>query len=259
MTTHARVALVTGGSRGIGLGICRALASEGFALAVNGVRPQNEVSETIAALESAAPGVAYFQADVSNVSGHAELLASIRNRFGRLDVLVNNAGMAPVERRDLLDATEDSYDRVMEVNLRAPYFLTQAVAKWLIEQQGSSSDFEGCIVNITSISSTHASVNRGEYCLSKAGLSMATKLWSVRLAEFGIPVYEVRPGIIETDMTSSVHEKYAKMIENGLLLAPRFGSPQDVGRAVALLASGRLRYSTGSVLTIDGGLSVERL
>jgi len=183
----------------------------------------------------------------------------VRAHYGRLHVLVNNAGVAPRERNDLLDATEESFDRVLGINLKGPYFLTQRVANWMVEQRSQEDAFEGCIINITSISSTVASPNRGEYCLSKAGLTMMTKLWSVRLSEFDIPVYEVRPGVIRTDMTSGVEEKYDRLIEEGLMLQDRWGEPEDVGKAAAMLARGDLSYSTGQVLMVDGGMTVDRL
>ena len=166
---------------------------------------------------------------------------------------MNNAGIAPRVRADILKASEESYDRVMEVNLKGPYFLTQAVANWMIAQKREDEAFEGCIVNISSISATVASPSRGEYCISKAGVSMATRLWAVRLAEFGIHVYEIRPGIIQTDMTSTVKEKYDRLIAEGLTLQPRWGYPEDVGRAVAALVRG------GQVIMIDGGLTIPRL
>jgi len=254
-----KVALITGGARGIGFGIAAALARDGFALALCGRRPPEAVRDTVEALRARGTDVAYFTADVSEAAARATLLDAVRAHFGRLHVLVNNAGVAPKERRDLLDATEESFEWVLGVNLRGPYFLTQAVARWMIEQHQASDDFSGCIVNVTSISSTVASTNRGEYCISKAGLSMATQLWAVRLAEFDIPVYEVCPGVTRTDMTSAVEAKYDGLIENGLLLQPRWGMPEDVGKAVAVLARGELPYSTGQVIMVDGGLTVRRL
>jgi 3-oxoacyl-[acyl-carrier protein] reductase len=176
-----------------------------------------------------------------------------------LHVLVNNAGVAPKVRADILEASEESFERLIKINLQGPYFLTQAVANWMVSQKNADPAFEGCIVNISSISASVASPNRGEYCISKAGISMATKLWAVRLSEFGIPVYEVRPGIIKTDMTAAVQAKYDALIAEGLLLQPRWGLPEDVGRAVAMLVRGDMAYSTGQVFVVDGGLTVERL
>lgn len=253
------VALVTGGTRGIGLGIARALAREGYALALNGVRAPETVQPVLAELRTQSVPVEYFQADISQPAGRDLLVQGVRERFGRLNVLVNNAGIAPPVRADILEATEDSFDTVMAVNLRAPYFLTQAVARWMTEQKQADPEYGGCIVFITSISATVASTNRGEYCISKAGLAMAAQLWAVRLAEYDIPVYEVRPGIIQTDMTAPVQERYNRLIAEGLTLQRRWGTPDDVGRAVAMLARGDLPYSTGAVIMVDGGLTVARL
>jgi NAD(P)-dependent dehydrogenase (short-subunit alcohol dehydrogenase family) len=174
-------------------------------------------------------------------------------------VLVNNAGVAPFNRTDLLEATEESFVRLMRINLKGPYFLTQVVARWMIEQHETDANFAGVIVNVSSVSATAASVNRGDYCISKAGLAMATQLWAVRLAEFGICVYEVRPGVIRTDMTEGVKEKYDRLIAEGLTVERRWGTPEDVGRAVAVLAKGELSYATGNVIHVDGGLSLRRL
>ena len=182
--------------------------------------------------------------------------ADVRGRYGRLDLLVNNAGVAPTERKDVLDATRESFDRVVRINLRGPYFLTQAVARFMLESGETAGK---SVIFITSMSATVASINRGEYCVSKAGLSMACLLWATRLAQDGIPVYEVRPGIIRTDMTEGVAAKYDALINGGLTLQKRWGTPQDVGRAVAMLARGDLPYSTGQVISVDGGLTVQRL
>lgn len=254
-----KVALVTGGARGIGLGIASHLAGEGCDLAICGIRTAAAVEGALAALRQAGGGVMYVQADVLSREDRERLLAELRAHFGRLNVLVNNAGVAPEVRADILEASEDSYDRVMAINLKGPYFLTQSVANWMIEQQRESRQYEGCIINISSISATIASPNRGEYCLSKAGVSMATKLWAVRLSEFGIPVYEVCPGVIETDMTAAVKDKYDRLFEEGLTLQKRWGHPDDVGKAVAMLVRGDLPYSTGQSIMVDGGLSVQRL
>jgi NAD(P)-dependent dehydrogenase (short-subunit alcohol dehydrogenase family) len=237
-----RVALVTGGSRGIGLGIAQALLKDGFEVAICGVRPTCDWPEFF-----------YVQCDVSDRLAREKMLAALRQRFGRLDVLVNNAGIAPKVRADILDATEESFEQLIRTNLQGPYFLTQAVAKWMIEQKG------GCIINVSSISASVASVNRGDYCISKAGVAMATQLWAARLGEFNIPVYEVRPGIIKTDMTAGVTEKYDKLLANGLAIQARWGMPEDVGKAVAALARGDFPYSTGQVILVDGGLTVRRL
>ncbi len=186
-------------------------------------------------------------------------MASVRERFGRLDVLVNNAGVAPAARADILEAGEDSFDRVIAINLKGPYFLTQLVARWMVEQHKADAAWRGAIVNISSVSATEASINRGDYCVSKAGVAMATQLWAHRLAEFGIAVYEVRPGIIHTDMSAPVADKYDRLVANGLTVENRWGEPDDVGRAVTMLARGDLTYATGNVLNIDGGLTLRRL
>jgi NAD(P)-dependent dehydrogenase (short-subunit alcohol dehydrogenase family) len=254
-----RVAVVTGGSRGIGRGIAGALADSGFDLAINGVRDHSLVADVIAALESRGAEVHYCRGDISLAAVRQSIIDSVRVRFGRLDVLVNNAGVAPDVRADILDATEKSFDRVLGINLKGPYFLTQLAARWMIEQRQADANFNGMIINISSISATEASINRGDYCISKAGVAMATQLWAHRLAEFGIAVYEVRPGIIHTDMSAPVAEKYDRLIAAGLTVENRWGEPADVGRAVAMLARGELSYATGNVLNIDGGLTLRRL
>jgi NAD(P)-dependent dehydrogenase (short-subunit alcohol dehydrogenase family) len=254
-----KVALITGGGRGIGLGIACCLASENCNIAIGDIHEENAVKDALDGLRKLGANVLYCRADVTDRVARDRMLADIRKRFGSLNVLVNNAGVAPAIRADILDATEESYDRVMTVNLKGPYFLTQAVARWMIEQKKAGPDWTGCIVNISSISATVASTGRGEYCLSKAGVSMATKLWAARLGEFGIPVYEIRPGIIQTDMTRTVQEKYDKLIANGLLVQPRWGQPEDIGRAAAGLIRGDFAYSTGQVIMVDGGMGVERL
>ncbi|MCC6491952.1 MAG: 3-ketoacyl-ACP reductase [Pirellulales bacterium] len=251
--------MVTGGSRGIGLGIARALAGEGWRLAINGMRAEEEVRQTLASLREAAPQIEYVRGDISIAADRAACLDAIDRRFGRLDLLVNNAGIAPPRRDDVLEATEESFDKVFEVNLKGPYFLTQSVARWMIVQRQAEASFAGCIVNISSISAEIASINRGDYCMARAGTSMATRLWAVRLAEFGIRVYEVRPGIVATDMTAGVKDKYDRLIAEGLTLEPRWGRPEDVGRAVAMLARGELPYSTGQVINVDGGMMIGRL
>jgi 3-oxoacyl-[acyl-carrier protein] reductase len=254
-----RVALVTGGSRGIGRGIAEALADSGFDLAINGVRKVSEVADVMAALRQRGADAHYCRGDVSVATDRAQIVASVRERFGRLDTLVNNAGVAPNVRADVLEATEESFDRVVGINLKGPYFLTQLIARWMIDQRRADAAFTGVIVNISSVSATEASINRGDYCISKAGVAMATQLWAHRLAEFGVAVYEIRPGIIHTDMSAAVAEKYDRLIANGLTVENRWGEPEDVGRAVAMLARGDLSYATGNVLNIDGGLTLRRL
>ncbi len=255
-----RVAIVTGGTRGIGLGVSRALAAEGFALALCGLREESAVGGALGALRDAGAEALYCRADVSAAADRARLLGAVRDRFGALHVLVNNAGVAPLVRADVLDATEESFERVLRTNLQGPYFLTQAAARWMVEQRQADAAFAGCIVNVGSVSAEVASVSRGEYCVSKAGLAMMTQLFACRLGEHGVPVYEVRPGIIHSDMTASVTAKYdAKIAETELLVQKRWGEPEDVGRAVAMLARGDLPYSTGQVIHVDGGLTLRRL
>jgi 3-oxoacyl-[acyl-carrier protein] reductase len=255
----SKVALITGAGRGIGLGIAKALAAEGCDIVVGDIHSEEVVAEALGELRDLGAEVLYCIADVSDPEARAGMLDAIRAKFGRLDVLVNNAGVAPKVRADILEATEESYDWVMSINLKGPYFLTQAVANWMIEQQKEDESFQGCIVNISSISATVASPSRGEYCISKAGVSMATQLWASRLGEFGIPVYEIRPGVIRTPMTEAVKEKYDRLIEDGLTIQPRWGFPEDVGKAVAMLVRGDLPYSTGQVIMVDGGMMVQRL
>ena len=254
-----KVALVTGGSRGIGLGIARRLAEAGFALAINGRRDEAEVKSSLAALRNQGTEVHYCQGDVADAKSRQAIVDAVRQKYGRLDVLVNNAGVAPEVREDILDASEESFDRLLNINLKGPYFLTQLAARWMVQQKKAVESFAGVIVNVSSVSAGLASTNRGDYCLSKAGVAMATALWATRLSEFGISVYEVRPGVIKTDMTSSVADKYDQLIDEGLTLEPRWGTPDDVGRAVAVLARGDLPYATGNVLFIDGGLTLPRL
>jgi len=257
-----KIALITGAGRGIGLGIAMALASDPIApcdVAVMDIHPDEVVIPALNELREQGADVLYCRADVTDREARQRVLEEIKGRFGRLNVLVNNAGVAPRVRADILEATEESFDWVMGINLKGPYFLTQAVANWMIAQQQTDVDFTGCIINISSTSATVASVSRGEYCISKAGVSMATMLWAARLGEFGIPVYEIRPGIIKTDMTATVQEKYDRLIAAGLTIQGRWGYPDDIGRAVAALARGDFAYSTGQVIMVDGGMTLQRL
>ncbi len=253
------VALITGGSRGIGLGIAKKLAGNGYNVAINGVRGADRVQDVLEQLTSTGADAIYCQGDISSASDRESIISKISSRFGRLNVLVNNAGVAPKERKDPLEATEESFERVMRINLKGPYFLTQAVARWMVEQKESDDSFTGSIINVGSISATYVSPERGEYCMSKAGLAMHSKIWAVRLAEFQIPVFEVRPGIVKTDMTSVVEDKYDKLIADGLTVQRRWGFPEDVGKTVLTLVQGNFPYSTGQVVMVDGGLSIQRL
>jgi NAD(P)-dependent dehydrogenase (short-subunit alcohol dehydrogenase family) len=253
------VALITGGSRGIGLGIAHALVKEGYRVAINGVRPIQQVVETLNDLKADGGEVVYCQGDIGNPDERKKIVEEIKNQWGNLHVLVNNAGIAPKERKDILEADEKSYDRLMNVNLKGPYFLTQQVANWMIKQKIKNPKNPFTIINISSVSATTASVNRGDYCISKAGISMATKLWAARLGEFDIPVYEVQPGVIRTDMTAGVIEKYDKLIAEGLTIQKRWGNPGDLGKTVVALASGMIPYATGQVIKTDGGMTIQTL
>lgn len=254
------VAFITGGSRGIGFGCAHQLAQLGFDVAINGMRDESAVSEPIAALEALGARVLYCQGDIGSAEARASMLASIKERFGRLNVLVNNAGVAPKERKDILEASEESFDYVVDTNVKGPYFLSQAAANWMIEQKDAAdADAFYAIINVGSISATVVSVNRGEYCVSKAGIAMMSQLFAARLGEYGIPVYEIRPGVIKTDMTSGVTGKYDALIEDGLCVTKRWGFPDDIGKAVASLANGQFPYSTGQVIMVDGGLTMPRL
>lgn len=254
-----KVALITGGSRGIGLGIARELAAGGFDLAINGIRDEERVAEALEELRGLGAQTLYCQGDISSAQARTAVLEKVRENYGRLNVLVNNAGVGPKVRMDLLETTEESYQHVMSTNLQAPFFLTQAAAGWMVEQKTADEHFSGCIITVSSISSTVASVNRGEYCIAKAGLSMLTRLFAARLGEYNIPVFEIRPGIVLTDMTSGVKEKYDKLIGEGIAVQKRWGQPGDVGKAAAALALGNFPYSTGQVIMVDGGMTIPRL
>ena len=254
-----RVALITGGTRGIGFGIARHLAGEDFDLVLCGRRAADEVDAGLQPLRDLGARVHYTPCDVADPGARARLMEFTRATAGRLHVLVNNAGVAPPQRRPLLEAEESDFEWVLKTNLQGPYFLTQAAARWMLEQKENEAGWRGAIINITSVSATVVSVNRGEYCVAKAGLSMATQCWAAQLGACDLPVYEVRPGVTATDMTAGVKEKYDRLIAEGLCVQPRWGTPDDVGRAVAMLARGDLPYSTGQVIHVDGGLAMRRL
>src|SRR2546427_4759033 len=239
-----RTALVTGGTRGIGLAIARARAQDGWNLAMLGPRPDADVSPVVDALRALGAAVQYLRGDLARRDDRARLVAEARARFGAVQALVNNAGRAPRIRADLLEATEESFEEVLRTNVQGPYFLTQAIARDQVERRRVDPAFAPCIVFITSVSAEMASVSRGEYCVSKAALSMAARLFAARLAEDGIPVYEVRPGIIDTDMTAAVRDTYDQWIAGGLVPARRWGQPDDVGRGGAAPARGGLPYAT---------------
>jgi NAD(P)-dependent dehydrogenase (short-subunit alcohol dehydrogenase family) len=256
---RVRTALITGGTRGIGLGVARALAREGWNLALSGVRLAAEVAPALDELRAAGVLVSYDAADLADRAQRTRLADALRERHGALDALVNNAGRAPRVRADLLEAGEESFEELIRTNLQGPYFLTQAIAREQVARRAADPAFRPVIVFITSVSAEAASVNRGEYCVSKAGLSMAARLFALRLAGHGVPVYEVRPGIIQTDMTAGVKETYDKRIADGLIPERRWGTPDDVGRVVAALLRGDAPYATGSIIDVDGGLSLPRL
>jgi 3-oxoacyl-[acyl-carrier protein] reductase len=254
-----RTALVTGGTRGIGLGIARALARRGWDLALCGLRTASDVRGVVDELGATGVRVRYSQADVSSPDDRAKLVADVQAWSGGVTALVNNAGRGPRVRADLLEASEASFDEVLGINLRGPYFLTQAIARDMVARRAADPAFAGTIVFVTSVSADMVSTARGEYCVSKAGLAMATKLFAARLADQGISVFEVRPGIIETDMTAGVRDHYDGRIADGLVPERRWGTPEDVGRAVAALVNGDFPHATGTVVHIDGGLSLPRL
>ncbi|MGB7159194.1 MAG: 3-ketoacyl-ACP reductase [Tepidisphaeraceae bacterium] len=257
------VALVTGASRGIGRGIAIALANAGFDVVVNYASNRDAAEEVGRIIESAGRKALLVQGDVSLAADRAKLVDETCAKLGRLDLLVNNAGVAPKVRADILEGGEESFDRMVNINLKGPYFLTQLVANRMIEQQkqtGTGTVFSPPkIVTITSVSTYTASTNRGDYCVAKSGLSMMTKLFAVRLAEYGINVYEIRPGVIETDMTGPVKEKYDRMIAEGLTPIARWGKPDDVARAVVAVATDSFPFSTGEVINVDGGFHLRRL
>ena len=264
-SSNRKVALVTGASRGIGRAIAMELSRVNYDVMINYATNEAAADEAAAAVVDASPDpeihVETCRASIADADARDYLVNETRARFGRLDLLVNNAGIAPAQRVDLLEATTESFDQVVGTNLKGPYFLTQAVARWMIEQRssGATDGYSPAIVNITSISAYAASPERGDYCVSKAGLSMMTKLFATRLASEGIRVYEIRPGVISTDMTSGVKEKYDRLIDADLTPIKRWGTPEDVGRAVAAIATGLLPFSTGEVINVDGGFHLRRL
>lgn len=265
ISSQNRVALITGAARGIGRAIAIELARIGYDLMINYRTNEEAASEAVASASAAGAGkqvqVRSCRADVSDRADRERLILEVREQFGRLDMLVNNAGIAPEKRVDLLDATEESFERLLKVNLKGPYFLTQAVARWMIEQKSVAigSEYQPSIVTVSSVSAYAASPERGDYCVTKAGLSMLTKLFATRLASEGVNVYEIRPGVIATDMTSGVKAKYDRLIADGLTPIKRWGTPEDVARAVAAIAEGSFPFSTGEVINVDGGFHLARL
>ena len=297
-----KIAMITGGCRGIGLAISRALAKQGYQLSIMGTAKVDKVQDIIDELRLSGP-VLYTSGDLGNAGDRAAYVDATLAKFGRIDVLINNAGVAPEVRADLLDMSEESYERVMTINLKGPLFLSQLVAKAMVKRikgdqtrpsadsnnqaisqardqmsnqassqardqmsdrehdlgDGQGPGYPGVMINVGSISADVISLNRGEYCLSKTGAAMMTKLYAARLAEYGIPVFEVRPGIIQTDMTAGVQSKYNALIEQGQFPIARWGRPEDLADAVMLLISGKLRYSTGDCLHVDGGFHIRQL
>jgi 3-oxoacyl-[acyl-carrier protein] reductase len=253
-----KTALITGGSRGIGFGIAECLAKIGFDLAINGQRTENECIANLEKLRSYGVKVIYCQGNVGDADGRKAILNKVKTEFGYLNLFVSNAGVAPLVREDILISKEESFDRLIDINLKGVYFLTQSIANWMIDLKTQNPDFEANIVINSSISSTTAGNSRGEYCVSKAGLSMVAQLFAVRLGEFDIPVFEVRPGIIKTDMTSVVADKYEQLLQDGLAVQKRWGTPEDVGKVVAAIAQNSFAYSTGQVFVVDGGLTLGR-
>jgi len=254
-----KIALITGGTRGIGLGIAKKLAKEGIDLALNGVRPELEVKEVVEELRQFGVQVAYLQGNISEKSDRQRILEGVKAEFGYLNFLINNAGVAPRVRADVLEVAEEDFDHLMDINLRGTFFLTQQVANWMVELKKESPNQDFSLVTITSVSARLASTNRAAYCMAKSGLSMMNQLFAVKLAEFGIPVFEIQPGVIETDMTEKVKDIYEERIQKGLTLEPRMGKPEDIGKLVAALLRGDLSYTTGQIIAVDGGMMVGRL
>ncbi len=254
-----KIAVVTGATSGIGRGVAEALARIGFDVLAVGTRSEEAAAEALDSIRRAGAQVAYVQADVSEAEGRKAIVEGCERAFGRVDMLVNNAGVAPKQRVDILDVSEESFDWVMGVNLRGPFFLTQMVARRMIRLKQEQPDSTPMIVNISSISAYAVSPARAQYCISKAGMSMMTALYAHRLAEHGVRVYEIRPGIVESNMTAAVKEKYDKLIAEGLTPIARWGTSEDVGLAVAAIAQGYFPFSTGEVINVDGGFHLRRL
>lgn len=264
--TDRPVAIVTGASRGIGKAIAMELASLGYDLVIShydftasGKPDESAAIETQKAISQSGSKCQIIRSDIGNAADRDNLVNLTNEAFGRCDMLVNNAGVAPSKRADILEAAEDSFDRVLNINLKGPYFLTQKIANQMIKQKQTAPDCVCRIVNISSISAYVSSPFRGEYCISKAGVSMMTKLYADRLAEYAIGVFEIRPGIIATDMTSVVSDKYDKLIAEGLTPIKRWGQPEDIAKAVGAIAEGKLDFSTGQVINVDGGFHLQRL
>lgn len=253
-----KTAIVTGASRGIGYAIAKRLGLDGYQVVLMATKEQEKYAKALEELSDLGISWHYVQGSIAHAQDRERLLEECLKRFGRVDVLVNNAGVAPTERRDILEMSEESFDRVMSVNTKGTLFLTQLVAKQMLKQEWAGKK-RGTIINIGSCSARVSSVNRGEYCISKAGVGMITQLFADRLAPEGILVHEIRPGVIATDMTGCVKEKYDAMIENGVFPLRRWGTPEDVADAVSVFCSDRILYTTGSCLDVDGGFHIRRL
>jgi 3-oxoacyl-[acyl-carrier protein] reductase len=262
---HKKVLLVTGSTHGIGKAIVLELAKLDYSVVINGAATKVLSEEYYSELkniysEEVDNRILFVQADISKKEDRESIIDKVKEKFNRIDVLVNNAGVAPKIRTDILETSEESYDRVMSINLKGPYFLTQAVSKWMIQLREELKDtYQPYIINISSINRYTASVNRGEYCLSKSAMTMMTKLFAERLSDYGIPVYEISPGIIDTPMTEKVHDMYDNLIKKGLTPIKRWGKPTDIAKPVVAIVSGLLPFSTGSVIDIDGGFHLHRL
>jgi|LSQX01.1.fsa_nt_gb NAD(P)-dependent dehydrogenase (short-subunit alcohol dehydrogenase family) len=256
---NQKTALVTGAARGIGNAIALQLAKEGYAIAIMDIINEEDVKENISNIEANSNNVMYIKGDITSSADRNRVFDMIMDKYGRLDVLVNNAGVAPKVRMDILETTEESLDFVLGINLKGTFFLTQKAANIMIELKEKNQQMNPKIINLSSVSAYASSTRRPEYCISKAGISMVTTLYADRMAEYGINVYEIRPGIIYTDMTSVVKDKYDKLIAEGITPIKRWGYPQDIANAVSVLCSDKLNFSTGEVINVDGGFHIKKL
>ena len=253
------VALVTGGSRGIGFGIAKKLAEAGYDLGINGVRPESDAQANLEELKSLGSKVVYLQGNIAEKTDRKSIIEGLKAHFGKIDVLVNNAGVAPRVRCDVLEVTEEDYDHLMNINEKGTFFLTQEIAKWMLDLKATNPAAQISIINITSVSAELASPKRAAYCMSKASLSMLSKTMAVRMAPHGIAVYEIRPGFVDTDMIEKVRETYLTLVQEGATLEPRIGKPEDIGQVVATLVKGGLPYASGQIINVDGGLTIARM